>query len=139
MPRTRNLANESNQQPVLDALSWFLLQKGCSLSVYLSRKGRGWLTLKGYDPITYTTSVEVNPRSSGVELGDAFVVLMREHFPKVIQQVPPLNSWITLKASGDKLEAARTWLDRMEYLVDPDTGELNAFDPDVADNAIATD
>lgn len=91
---------------LLSLLSAVCGKYGQTFSWYTSTKGRMWLTLKGRDPIVYTTSVECDLAASVEATLDALVVLFATHIPKVQQVAPPLVSWITSKAIPAQVEEA---------------------------------
>jgi hypothetical protein len=70
---------------------------GHTFSWYTSKKGRIWATLKGFRPIQYSTSIELDSSLSDSQLFDALNVLYYVHMPKMRGEVPPLPTWITRK------------------------------------------
>ena len=116
--------SESAIERVLDALSAVVARSGHSLSWYSSKKGRIWITLKGFQPTIYTTSAECTTMASYRDALDTFVVCIYHHFPKLTQEAPPLTTWLTDKAVQDTKLAAYQWLATEVYRADPETGEL---------------
>lgn len=110
---------------LLELLSSIIAREGHSLSWYTSRKGRMWITLKGFNPATYTTSVEVAEPDNLAAVQDAWHVLLWAHYPKVAQLSAPLNTWLTSRAVADALGEAQTWLDSLPSHVDLATGEVD--------------
>jgi hypothetical protein len=76
------------------------------MSWYTSKKGRVWLTVKGWQPVVYSTSVELDTTLPDQEVLDAFNVCLSEHIYKLGQERPPLTTWITRKAVASLLEDA---------------------------------
>ena len=112
---------------VLDVLSSIVVRAGHSLSWYTSKKGRTWLTLKGFQPTVYTTSVEYDRTNDSVTVDDAFMVLLYKHWPKLLQVAPPLTTWDTARAVTDLVEEAQAWL---ATLADAGVPPVDDFDPD---------
>jgi hypothetical protein len=123
-------------EQVLAALSSIVVSYGHSLSWYTSKKGRIWITLKGFSPIQYTTSAECDPHGTEKGTWDTFIVLMYCHYPKLFQEEPPLPTWLTMKAVSDMYDEAYAWLDTLNNHLDPATGELKDAPPDPTLDAI---
>jgi len=123
-------------EDVLTLLSHIVIKNGHSLSWYTSKKGRVWLTLKGFDPTTYTTSVEHSTDGNNHSALESFLVCMYKHWPKHMLTDPPLNTWLTLRAVADELPAAKVWIEKLMTEVDLDTGEIRQEQPATANDAI---
>lgn len=113
-------------QHVLDVLSSVVVRAGHSLSWYTSKKGRTWLTLKGFQPTVYTTSVEYDRTNPQTDIDHAFMVLLYRHWPKLIQETPPLTTWDTARAAVDLQEDAEAWI---STLVDAGIPLTDIYDP----------
>ena len=113
-------------EQLLDLLSRVCNKYAQTFSWYTSTKGRVWLTLKGRDPITYSTSVECAMDASVEETFNALSVLIAAHFGKVIQVEPPLVTWISRHETAKHLDRARI------YVLDLYNGVLTATEAPVA-------
>jgi len=125
MAKTSIPASDSAIENVLEALSSVVAKAGHSLSWYSSKKGRIWITLKGFSPTVYTTSAECTTMSSYRDALDTFVVCLYHHFPKLTQVEPPVTTWLTDKAVEETKLRAYQWLATEVYRADPETGELS--------------
>lgn len=114
-------------QHVLDVLSSCVVRAGHSLSWYHSKKGRVWITLRGFYPTLYTTSVEYDRSNPDMTIEQTFMVLLYRHWPKLTQQQPPLSTWDTSKATRDLYDVAEAWL---TILVQEGIPLVDTFDPD---------
>lgn len=94
---------------VVSLLNAIVTRNGHSLTWYTSRKGRVWVTLKGFQPAIYTTSAECATSSPDQETLDTFMVLMWKHIPKLQGIEPPVNTWVTRKQVEDELTEAIEW------------------------------
>lgn len=90
-------------EALLSLLAVICGRSGHTFSWYTSKKGRVWLTLKGFYPTVYSTSVESTPSPSYVQTVDALMVLYAHHVPKLRDEDPPLTTWLNAKDVQDKL------------------------------------
>lgn len=111
-------------ESVLDLLSSVIIQHGDSLSWYTSKKGRIWITLKGFRPTTYTTSVEYDAKLNAATIMEAYIVVLYHHMKKLALIEPPLNTWLVTRAVADQCSEALAWLVNEADRYDPMTGEL---------------
>lgn len=111
---------------VLDVLSSVVVRAGHSLSWYTSKKGRTWLTLKGFQPTVYTTSVEYDRSDDTITIDEAFMVLLYRHWPKLTEVTPPLTTWDTTRAVADLVDEAQAWLTTLAQAGVP---VVDTFDP----------
>lgn len=124
-PRTDEQGNLGEQ--LLDLLTRICITKEQTFSWYTSSKGRAWLQLKGKSPIPYTTAVECKLDASLQSTYDALTVLISAHFPKVLEEEPPLVSWLNTKAIGEQLERGRAYCAAL-YLGVLDVAEDEEFE-----------
>lgn len=98
MPQN-NTSGRMTQAPapiaVVALLSAIVTKGGHSLSWYTSKKARVWMTVKGTQPTTYTTSCEMSADSTQTEIDNAMLVLVVEHVRKMRLESPPLTTWLT--------------------------------------------
>lgn len=88
----------AHQEAVLSLLTAIVTRAGHSLSWYTSKKGRVWITLKGFSPTPYTTSGETVPNATDEQALDTFEVLIAAHVRKLWEIEPPLTTWHTSQA-----------------------------------------
>lgn len=95
---TGKIPPDATLERLLDALSSVVIDEGHTLSWYTSKKGRVWVTLKGFVPTVYSTSMELDTEMSQEEQTTAFAVLLYKHYLKVTQVEPPLSTWVPIGA-----------------------------------------
>lgn len=98
--------HERSAMTLLSLLSVICSRNGHTFSWYTSKKRRVWLSLKGFRPITYATAVEVPPDVTDEQMFDAIKVLFAAHFPKLMEEVPPLPTWISTRDVIERLDSA---------------------------------
>ncbi len=97
-------------ETILSLCACIVTRSGHTLSWYTSRKGRVWITLKGFTPTVYSTSTECVQSVPDSEMLDTFAVLMAHHLPKLQGDVPPLTTWVTRKDITDTLHSSIEYL-----------------------------
>jgi len=116
IPHPGTFSREAAPDFLLSVLSSICQTYGQTFSWYTSSKGRVWLTLKGRDPIIFTTSVEC-PLDAPIDRTlDALVVLFASHIPKVQQVAPPLVTWINAKSIGDQVDDAWKFVSTLDLV-----------------------
>lgn len=94
----KGISPDTSLERLLEALSSVVIHEGHTLSWYTSKKGRIWVTLKGFVPTVYSTSIELDTEASQDEQTTAFAVLLYKHYLKVTQVEPPLSTWVPVGA-----------------------------------------
>lgn len=80
-----------------------------TFSWYTSKRGRTWISFKGFSPTIYSTAVELPARFSEKHTFDALEVLLAKHLPKLLQEEPPITSWLNERAAAEALPASREY------------------------------
>lgn len=97
-------------QALLSLMAVICSRNGHTFSWYTSKKSRVWLTIKGFYPALYSTSVEVLSIHTDKLTFDAIIVLMAKHIPKLLQDVPPLTTWHNAKEVTEAIDDAAVYV-----------------------------
>jgi len=71
------------------------VEGGHTITIYTSRKGRIWCTIKTWGDITYASSAEIGVDATDAQLLGSICTACMMHVAKILGDVPQQDTWLS--------------------------------------------
>jgi hypothetical protein len=77
------------------------VEGGHTITIYTSRKGRIWVTIKTWGDAVYASSAEVDPMATDAELLGSIATACMMHVSKILEHVARQDTWLSFEQVAD--------------------------------------
>jgi hypothetical protein len=73
------------------------VEGGHTITIYTSRKGRVWVTIKTWGEAVYASSAEVDPMANDAQLLGSIATACMMHVSKILEKVTRQDTWLSFE------------------------------------------